>query len=250
MINWTPEAQEKQNKALLDVIKTVKENTSKQISTIVIFDLDGTLFDNRTRNIYILREIAEQYTHKVPGLANIVDRFTDLSLIKYSLTETLNNFGITHELEIDFIRKEWEKRFFADSYQRFDVPLPGSKIYVDQLHQAGATIIYLTGRDIQRMLVGTTESLRQYGLPVGIIGTMIIQKQDLSESDETFKVSTVQYIKRSGKVVAVFENEPANINLLHAHFTEAQYFFVETQHKPDAPDLLVKSHHIIDFRIK
>ena len=249
-MNWSKEDQEKQNKSLLEVVQTIKDYTAKQVSSLVIFDLDGTLFDNRTRTIFILREIAEQFTHKVPGLANIVDKFTDLSLVNYSLTETLNNFGITHELEIDFIRKEWEKRFFADSYQRFDVPLPGSKLYVDQVHDAGATIIYLTGRDMQRMLVGTTESLRQYGFPVGITGTMIIQKKDLSESDESFKVGTVEYLKRLGKVVGVFENEPVNINLLNSHFPESKNFLVHTQHRPDAPDLSVTAYHLIDFRIR
>ncbi|MBN2693272.1 hypothetical protein JXR93_01295 [bacterium] len=233
---------------LANVVERVKEYTKNNISSSVIFDLDGTVFDNRTRTAFILREIAEKFEKKVPALKNIVDRFNDLSLFRYDLSETLANFDITGELEIEFIRKEWEKRFFADNSQLLDVPLSGAKRYVDRIHAAGATIIYLTGRDIERMLVGTTESLRQFGFPVGIIGTMIIQKQDFNESDEFFKVNTVNYIKRLGKVVAIFENEPNNINLLKHHFPESDCFLVKTQHRPDAPNLEVDSFEIDNFR--
>ncbi len=236
------------NHPLFKVIEKVRNYTKENISSSVIFDLDGTLFDNRTRTAFILREIAEKFERKIPLLRNIVDNFSDLSLFRYDLTETLSNFKITNELEIEFIRKEWEKRFFADNSQLLDVPLSGAKQYVDLIHAAGATIIYLTGRDMERMLVGTTESLRQFGFPVGIIGTMIIQKQNFTQSDEFFKESTVNYIKRLGKVVAVFENEPGNINILKNNFPEADCFFVKTQHRPDAPKISVESIDIVDFR--
>lgn len=244
-MSWSRAQQEE---ALHKVVERVKVLTAQGQSSSVIFDLDGTLYDNRPRTAFILREIAEQFCDKIPGLSRIADQFTNLNLMEYSLHKTLKNFGIEHELEIDFIQKEWEKRFFSDDHQQFDVPLPGAKQYVDLVHQAGGTIIYLTGRDMKRMLVGTTVSLRQYGLPVGIVGTMIIQKQDLSESDESFKVSTVDYIRRLGSVVGIFENEPANINLLKNHFPESECFFVRTQHRDDAPEIRVSAEDIVDFR--
>jgi len=101
------------NHPLFKVIEKVRNYTKENISSSVIFDLDGTLFDNRTRTAFILREIAEKFEKKIPLLRNIVDNFSDLSLFRYDLTETLSNFKITNELEIEFIRKEWEKRFFA-----------------------------------------------------------------------------------------------------------------------------------------
>ncbi|MDX9723179.1 MAG: haloacid dehalogenase-like hydrolase, partial [Myxococcota bacterium] len=140
------------------------------------------------------------------------------------------------------------KRFFTDTYQRFDFPLPGAKRFVEAVHRAGATVCYLTGRDVGRMLVGTTESLRQYGFPVGIVGTMTIVKTDFKLDDAAFKHETVDYLQRLGSVVAVFENEPENANMFLGEFPYAESFLLNTHHRPDAPALHERIHVIQDFR--
>ena len=40
---------------------------------MVIFDLDGTLFDNRPRTMYIFRQIADQFYDQVPQLVKAVE---------------------------------------------------------------------------------------------------------------------------------------------------------------------------------
>jgi hypothetical protein len=100
------------------------------------------------------------------------------------------------------------------------------------------------------MLVGLTESLRMYGFPVGIVGTMMMAKKLFSEADEVFKRNAGAYLKRLGEVVSIFENEPANSNLLQRLFPGAASFFVLTQHRPDAPTLDGGIHKIRDFRIR
>ncbi len=175
---WSAKEQRDQAERLEDVIRAVKERTARRISTLAIFDLDGTLFDNRTRTIFILRELSEQFDAKVPGLAKAFDCFHELSIIDYSLDSTLGKLGVKEPGEVSFIKQEWAKRFFSDEYQKFDMPLLGAKSYVSRVHAAGATVIYLTGRDVGRMLVGTTECLRLYGFPVGIVGAMMIVKRE------------------------------------------------------------------------
>jgi hypothetical protein len=247
---WTAAEQKKQTAALESVLKTIKARTARQTSTLAIFDLDGTLFDNRTRTIFILREISEQFDERVPQLASAFDAFRELSIIEYSLDSTLSKLGVTNPVEISFIKQEWAKRFFSDYYQKFDFPMLGAKSYVKKVHEAGATVIYLTGRDVERMLVGTTECLRLYGFPVGIEGTMTIVKREFEQNDEVFKQEVCAYLKRLGEVVAVFENEPANSNILKNLFPKAESFFVMTQHRPDAPKLLSGINRIRDFRLK
>ncbi len=229
------------------VIDLVSLRTAQRRSTIAIFDLDGTLFDNRTRTMFILREIAEKYDSACPALAGAFTRFQELSVVDYSLPVTLKRLGVRSRRERDLVEKEWTARFFSDEYQRYDMPLPGAKAYVEKVHRAGATVIYLTGRDVGRMLVGTTEVLRLYGFPVGVAGTMTIVKKEFSQSDGLFKREVSGYIDRLGEVVALFENEPANANILHARFPGAASFFVETQHSPGAPRLAQGIHRIKDF---
>ena len=248
--NWTAKDQKDQTASLEKVLRAIKERTAKQISTLAIFDLDGTLFDNRTRTIFILREISEQFDNRVPQLAAAFDRFHELSIIDYSLDTTLDKLGVTNPVEISFIKQEWAKRFFSDYYQKFDMPLLGAKSYVKRVHEEGATVIYLTGRDVGRMLVGTTECLRLYGFPVGIEGTMTIVKKEFEQNDEVFKKEVCAYIKRLGEVVAIFENEPANSNILQDLFPKAASFFVLTQHRPDAPELETGIQKIRDFRLR
>lgn len=247
-IKWTPALQRKQTELLNHAIGNIEHLTKKQLSSLVIFDLDGTLFDNRTRTIFILREISELFSDKVPQLAAAFDRFHELGVIDYSLETTLKRMKVTDKKEIEFVKTEWGRRFFSDGYQKFDFPLLGAKTYVCRAHEAGATIIYLTGRDVGRMLVGTTECLRLYGFPVGVEGTMMIVKKQFEQDDELFKKEVSRYLARLGKVVAIFENEPANSNILQAKFPDAESFFVLTQHRPDAPRLNPGIHKIRDFR--
>ncbi len=241
---------ESQTQQLAKVTALIKKRTAENRSTLAIFDLDGTLFDNRTRTIFILREISEKFCDKVPQLSRAFETFQALSIVDYSLAITLKRMSVRHPAEIAFIEQEWAKRFFSDEYQKYDMPILGAKAYVDMIHKSGATVIYLTGRDVGRMLVGTTEVLRLYGFPVGVAGTMTIVKKEFEQDDELFKKEVSEYIDRLGEVMAVFENEPANSNILQARFPGAASFFVLTQHRPDAPALNRGIQKIKDFRLK
>lgn len=227
----------RQLRTLDGTVDLIRAYTSRRRSTLAIFDLDGTLFDNRTRTMFILREIAEKFCARLPQLYSAFTRFRDLSVVDYSLDVTLRRLKVRSPGEVSFIKQEWARRFFSDEYQKYDMPLPGAKSYVERVHAAGATVIYLTGRDVGRMLVGTTEVLRLYGFPVGVAGTMTIVKKEFEQDDGIFKKEVSEYIDRLGEVVAVFENEPANSNILRERFPGAASFFVETQHRPDAPRL-------------
>ncbi|MGD9641295.1 MAG: HAD family hydrolase [Elusimicrobiales bacterium] len=230
------------------VLDLIALRTAQRRSTLAIFDLDGTLFDNRTRTMFILREISEKFDSRVPQLAAAFSSFQDLSVVDYSLDVTLRRLRVRNAAEIKFIREEWARRFFSDEYQKYDMPLAGAKAYVEKAHKAGATVIYLTGRDVGRMLVGTTEVLRLYGFPVGVAGTMTIVKKEFEQDDEIFKKEVSEYIDRLGEVVTVFENEPANSNILQARFPGAASFFIETQHRPGAPRLNPGITRVKDFR--
>ena len=137
--SWSPERQAAQNEQLQQVLERIRSKTENDTSSLAIFDLDGTLFDNRARTVYILREIADQFETRLPTLVEALDGFEDLSLIQYGVGATLDRLGVADPAECAFIQEQWAKRFFSDEYQRFDIPLPGAKSFVCKVHEAGAT---------------------------------------------------------------------------------------------------------------
>src|SRR3990167_5231883 len=122
----------KNYKLLEQVADVVAGRTAQRRSTLAIFDLDGTLFDNRTRTMFILREISEKFDTRVPGLAAAFSSFRSLSVVDYSLDVTLKRLRVRKPAETAFIKQEWAKRFFSDDYQKYDMPLPGAKAYVEK----------------------------------------------------------------------------------------------------------------------
>ena len=250
LTQWTKKDQDNQNLHLQRILDRVRAKTKRQASSVVIFDLDGTLYDNRPRTMYILRQIADQFYDDMPQLVRAVEggAINDLDNYEYSLDASMARLGVTDENEIKLAKAEWSKRFFTDGYQQYDVPLPGAKKFVCDVYEAGATVIYLTGRDVN-MLVGLTQTLRMCGFPVGVVGTMTMTKKDFNQDDGIFKDEVAAYLDRLGEVVGIFENEPGNSNLFQKNFPGATSMFLLTQHRPDAPALDEGITRIRDFRI-
>ena len=250
LTKWTQEDQARQNLHLQRILDRVHVKTKRQASSVVIFDLDGTLYDNRPRTMYILRQVADQFYDQMPQLVNAVESgvINNLDNYEYGLEDSMARLGVTDENEIKLAKAEWSKRFFTDDYQQYDVPLPGAKKYVCDVYEAGATVIYLTGRDVN-MLVGLTQTLRMCGFPVGVVGTMTMTKKDFNQDDGVFKDAVAAYLDRLGEVVGIFENEPATSNLFQKNFPGATSMFLLTQHRPDAPALDEGIIPIRDFRI-
>lgn len=250
LTTWTKEDQDNQNLHLQRILDRIHVKTKRQASSVVIFDLDGTLYDNRPRTMYIMRQIADQFYDQMPQLVKAVESgaINDLEKYQYGPEASLKCLGVTAENEIKLAKAEWSKRFFTDDYQQYDVPLPGAKKFVCDVYEAGATVIYLTGRDVN-MLVGLTQTLRMCGFPVGVVGTMTMTKKDFDQDDGLFKDEVAAYLDRLGEVVGIFENEPANSNLFQKNFPGATSMFLLTQHRPDAPQLNEGITRIRDFRI-
>jgi hypothetical protein len=102
--------------------------------------------------------------------------------------------------------------------------------FAQHLHAAGATIVYLTSRDLAGMLVGTVASLRDHGFPFGEPGVELAMKPDATVGDEVFKRSVLPTLMRLGDVVAVFDSEPSVCAAATEHFPNADVGLVDTWH--------------------
>lgn len=217
--------------------------------SVCVFDLDGTIMDNRPRVVAILRELAEVWKDNHPEHATRL-RTIQAEDVAYRFSETLTSIGI-HE---EHLHKEgfafWKDRFFADTHIRHDTEIEGAKSFVQACYDAGATIVYLTGRDLPNMALGSFASLRDLGFPIGIVGTELVTKPAFETPDAIFKKQVAPLLQRIGEVIAVFDNEAENCNLFLEAHPESTAIFVDTQYAPNPPPLDPRVHVIHSFELK
>jgi len=213
---------------------------------VVVFDLDGTLFDNRPRTCAILRELAATWTDREPALAARLATSTPSDLA-YHVSDSLRMLGVTREDLVHDAFGFWRARFFADAHIRHDVEVPGAAAFARACFDRGATLVYLTGRDLPGMGLGTFGSLRDNGFPIGMVGTELVLKPRFDMPDAEFKRFEAPRLARIGAVVASFDNEPENCNLFVSHFPDADSVLVDTQHLDGAPALDPKVSVVGDF---
>lgn len=221
---------------LAQLRRAVADEVARGNVPVIVFDLDGTLYDNAPRTFAILREYAESERGATP-LAEKILADLDLGDMRYGIDETLKVIGIEDAELIDGAEKFWKKRFFSNDYIHFDKPLTGAVEFVQSLHVAGAHIVYLTGRDEAGMRDGTLQSLLAARFPINTARTSLIMKPDKSLRDTAFKEQASEQIRAIGVVVGEFENEPRNSNLFHSLFPNAVHLCLNTPHSKNAPPL-------------
>jgi beta-phosphoglucomutase-like phosphatase (HAD superfamily) len=214
---------------------------------VVVFDLDGTLMDNRPRTCVILREFAARCRGRDDALAERLE-IAQPEDLAYLLSDSLERMGAHRTELVAEMHAFWRERFFADAHLVHDVPVPGAVEFTRACYDAGALLVYLTGRDLPLMGTGTFQSLRDLGFPIGVPATELVLKPDASMPDEAFKRLAAPDMARVGRVVATFDNEPANCNVLLAHYPDAYVVYVDTQHMPGAPPLDPGVCIVGDFR--
>ncbi len=213
---------------------------------VLVLDLDGTLMDNRPRTAAILRDLGEFWSDRHPAEAASL-RTAAPERLAYLLSDSLRRLDVRDGPLVAEATEYWRSRFFTDDDLRHDTALAGAVGFVRACHAAGATVVYLTGRDLPMMGVGTFASLRSLGFPLGVAGVEIILKPDAQMADEAFKRMVAPTLARVGEVVASFDNEPANCNLFLEAYAHADIVFVDTQHVPGAPPLRPGVTVVADF---
>lgn len=215
---------------------------------VVVFDLDGTLMDNRPRTAVILQELASELRAEAHSSAELLAAARAEELA-YLLGDSLRRLGLEHPELVHRAEEFWRQRFFSDHYLKHDTALEGAVAFSKACYEAGATLVYFTGRDLPFMGLGSFQSLRDLGFPIGVVGTELVCKPDAKIPDESFKREEGPKLRRIGRVVAAFDNEPGNCNAFREMHPESEVVFVDTQHLPGAPPLEKAVHVVGDFRM-
>lgn len=209
----------------------------------VVFDLDSTLLDNRPRQARILREYGQAH-----GLA-VLAACRPEHWVSWSIRTAMRNAGLDAadvDLHTDPARAFWRERFFTSEYCVDDVPIRGAIAYVRAVREAGALVLYVTGRH-EGMRHGTVACFERHGfLPPDGAGVRLLMKPRLEESDDTFKLQAQAPIRALGAMIAAFDNEPAHANGYREGFPEAIVVRLDTDHSgrpiPLLPGIEVVPH--------
>ena len=212
-----------------DLLQRLLRRFEETDGAVAVFDLDGCLFDNRPRQVQILREFAAQRgLDALSGLS--IEHFED-----WDLRRTFQNLGLDSDL-IDALhddaRRHWLRHFFRSEYCLYDHAMPGAPRFVWSIYERGGYVVYLTGRD-EEMRLGTETSLLRFGFPLRRPRTELIMKPFFHVSDAAFKQEALREIATLGQPDLFLDNEPTNLNIFHDHFPDAQTIMVETDHSPE-----------------
>jgi hypothetical protein len=232
--NHPPNAPPQQLSILERILEEAHTVTSSGQRFLAVFDLDSTLFDLSLRIMGILDCFADDPRNQslFPEGCAALKRVQFLRQ-DWGIDEPLARVGITRDSHPDFSRalhQHWAYHFFSDRYLHCDQPLPGAVEYVRELHRIGAEIMYLTGRDIPRMLEGTQKSLRNCGFPLELPRTNLVLKPSVDLEDAAFKVRILKEAEPTFQRIWLFENEPVNLNLVSRHCPEIGLVFIDSTH--------------------
>ncbi len=246
---------EEDARRLNGVLETVRVRVKTGLRPVIVLDLDDTLQPTRPRELRIFHEYAQEH-----GIARLLGMKMG-HIVGWDLNHMLVGLMGFHpawaKVHTPQMRAHWTPRFFSNEYLANDPCFADSDAYVRKLHEAGATIIYVTGRDSIDMREGTVESLRKNNFPVPTLQdlnqqirtdeqqTLLFMKPvsnrqivdgitNESERTARIKASDVDYkgtvMDRLAplEVVASFENEPGNANAFRRRL-EGECFLIRTK---------------------
>lgn len=225
-----------QSHILNSILKTAQNVIGQGGVFKAVFDLDSTLFDVTPRAQKILHDFASDAAMRLrfPEATQILLSGKPLQPT-YQLKNQLIHLGLhtqPHEfypLIFDF----WKKHFFGNDYLPHDVPYEGAIDYVKEIHQIGANVIYLTGRDVHRMGTGTESQLQQWKLPLGERARLALKPHKDME-DAEFKRDFLLTLPKDNVEIWFFENEPVNVHLVMQDAQHVKIVFFESVHSEKA----------------
>lgn len=213
------------------LVKKHLADTKGKTRPVILLDLDSTLYEVGYRTLAIIKE----WNSNPPShltLQSTLDR-VELKHIGYSLSDMALNLGLnlSHPDTEDVLVKLkpfWWDRFFSNNYLTHDRPYAGAVEYTQELFNLGAHLVYLTGREQEKMESMTIQNLTRDQFPMDSSQTTLVMKPNGAILDVAHKQNVKPLIHKTGTLLASFENEPLNIMALYRTFPEAMHIFMDS----------------------
>jgi hypothetical protein len=222
---------------LTQIENNIQKLTAQGLRSLVVFDLDSTLFDVSPRLERILMDFAqkEEFLLKFPDqiafFKNIKVLPTDWGIKAALVRAGLQEHFLDFQAEVTAF---WLEHFFSNHYLQYDRPIDGAIEFVQSVAQAGADIAYLTGRDVARMGLGSEQILKKWGLPLNE-NSQLNLKPHKSMDDAEFKTDWfVEALSKSYQKIYFFENEPVILHRMAEKCPEVECIFLDSTHSGKA----------------
>ncbi|WP_224245817.1 HAD family hydrolase [Hyalangium gracile] len=220
-----------------DTLRDILERArSLGTEAVLAFDLDSTLFDNRPRQVRILREFGA-----ARGLTPLGQCVVAHWSSGWDMKTAMRNCGLDPEqVEAHYpeARAFWLERFFTSEYCVEDIAIEGAAAFTHAVVGTGAQLVYVTGRH-EGMRAGTVEAMQRCGLALpGERSTQLLMKPTPRESDDAFKREAHARLGMLGQVIAAFDNEPTHVNDYQRNFPQATVIHLATDHSGRPVELL------------
>lgn len=238
------------HRTLTHVLNKTSENARDGRESLIVFDLDSTLFDVGPRLQKVLEDFAADPDHQ-RRFPDQVRHFPRVKVEKrdWGVKDALIRAGLDgkHPEFQAAMRDFWRRTFFSNDYLEYDVPYPGAVDYVQRLHRAGAKLVYLTGRDVSRMGAGSEKVLRKWHFPVDPEAVLVL-KPHKDMDDALFKTNWFLALPTDKYAnIWFFENEPVNINRMRLEAQHIDIVFFDSTHsrKEEPPENLPRIMHFL-----
>ncbi len=223
---------------LSPILTKISQLTQQGLKTLVVYDLDSTLFDVSPRLERILIDFAA-IPENQKRFPEQVEKFKHIKTMRsdWGIKGALERAGLDgHHPEFQAAVKDyWMQSFFSNHYLQYDIPYEGAIDFVKATYDAGANIAYLTGRDVTRMGTGSIEVLKQWDFPLVLGKADLVLKPHLSMNDAEFKTNWFLEAKTLGyEKIYFFENEPKNILHLQERAPDIEIVFIKSTHAGEA----------------
>jgi hypothetical protein len=224
---------------LRQILQRITKNKAQGQKSLVVFDLDSTLFDVSPRLQQILHDFANnsENAKKFPDSVEIL-KTIEMQRSDWGIRNALMRSGLAnHSSEFhQAVKHYWIDSFFTNHYLHYDRPYEGAAEFVQKVAAEGADIVYLSGRDHSGMSKGTIEVLKKWHFPIDDMQIRLALKPQKGMDDAEFKRDWFLAIPREAySQVWFFENEPLNVQSIREHFDHIDIVFFESTHAGKAP---------------
>jgi|CXWL01.1.fsa_nt_gi predicted secreted acid phosphatase len=194
---------------------------------VLAFDLDSTVFDNRTRQVRILSEYG-RFKNLAPLIACQVDHWKSGWDLKGAMVAAGLSATLAEQLYKE-AKAFWAERFFTSEYCLEDTEMEGAAAFLHASVATGAQVVYVTGRH-EGMREGTVKCLIKCSMPVPGRTVSLLMKPTLKEDDDAYKRVAHQKLEEMGQLIAAFDNEPNHANDYAKRFPQATVVHLNTDH--------------------
>ncbi len=238
------------------LISRLDQALNGQKKPVLVFDIDSTIFNVSPRNQDIFDLFCSINSSKYPILPKLSSNYR-LTYEDWGLEPYIQSADTNESLKKDAV-SFWKTHFFAGTFLFSDEPYVKAIELIKLLHKKGAVVLYLTGRDNQRMRAGTLAQLKHWLLPLEKDDDLIT-KPHKGMKDGEYKSEALLKIFESYKnhPVFFFDNEPSVLeHCIFPGFDSYTPVFIKSTHsnrstpQPEWPSLDVHDYKKIFSSIK